>query len=353
MLTIELAERLDSVLAALTDEESYFLKLVRTVSANMENVFATVEAIGLGGEALNKAVGQLHSRFAHFHTSSSEIDLRRLYQSVESLHGALSTERARSPEAESIESLIKLVDEFTSHYGNYLRARQGTDAAKAVVMAYRLQTAITDMVAALRSIRGDLWAEPALPEGFAKLSIVLSGQLTLLEIAQRLTALNDMYLTLATLSGEQSIEPLRVGKVETDSFWVWVAGKAKLIAVMSSLLQEHAARFHWNWRLYGVPRQADAIKAVLDLTNHLERAGIDVNLTRDELGHAAETLAIQLTTILETRESVTINKRTSTQAAPNSLRALQGNEDTLQTRPQLTHQPPADDPEGDDTNNRT
>jgi hypothetical protein len=189
----------------------------------------------------------------------------------------------------------------------------------------------------------------SLPEGFAKLSIVLSAQMTLRDIAQRLVALDEMYETLARLAGDPTIEPLQVGKIETGSFWAWIAGKTKIMAVMSSLLQEKAKQLHWNWRLYGVPRRADAIKEVLDLTKHLKDAGIDVTATREELGHAANVLAKQLSTILEEQPVVTINNTTIVGDGPDAdFPLLPNNADSVVEPPKLEHKPTRNGNEADD-----
>jgi hypothetical protein len=268
MLTIDLAEHIDSLLADV--DQSYLVQVLRDLSANMDQVFDALRAIGQGGDPLNKAAGQLHNRLAGFHATTSQVDPRRLFQSIELVHDSLSAKNAAWTEKGPIETLIGLLDKFAAAYGDYLKLRTGLEAANTLVAAYLLHTTTTHLSLFLRAVRRELWAEPSLPEGFAKLSIVLSAQMTLRDIAQRLVALDEMYETLARLAGDGTIEPLQVGKIETGSFWAWVAGKTKIIAVMSSLLQEKAKRLHWNWRLYGVPRRADAIEEVLDLTKHLK-----------------------------------------------------------------------------------
>jgi hypothetical protein len=73
MLTIDLAEQIDSLLADV--DQSYLKQLLRDLSGNMDQVFDTLRAIGDGGEPLNKAVGQLHNRLAGFHSTTSAASL--------------------------------------------------------------------------------------------------------------------------------------------------------------------------------------------------------------------------------------------------------------------------------------
>jgi hypothetical protein len=105
--------------------------------------------------------------------------------------------------------------------------------------------------------------------------------------------------------------PLQVIKIESGSLWIKLFGESKVITLLTSLIESAAKFFYRNFtnegKITSLPRNVEAIEAILSLTKKLEAEGIDTSATKDNLQKAAVKISAQLNELLLKEPSIEVD----------------------------------------------
>jgi hypothetical protein len=144
------------------------------------------------------------------------------------------------------------------------------------------------------------------------LKLAFSSTPTLLELAEKLSALADIYEKLCQLFDISTArQPLRIAKIETGSWFLKVAGAIPILAILSRLMEDAIRYCYRNYTREGklsmLPRKAEAAEAILELKAKLNEAGIGSPEIDANLQAAVVTLAQDLNTLLNGELRIVVN----------------------------------------------
>lgn len=145
-----------------------------------------------------------------------------------------------------------------------------------------------------------------------ELSLVLSSQMNLSEFASKLHSIELIYNELCSLMNVSTAEfPIQIIKIESGSLWANVLGNATVIGVVTSIITTWATFAYENYTTDGeisaMPKKAEAIASLLDLSNKLKDQGIEVDDLNDNINKSSVALAKRLNTLISNQAEITIN----------------------------------------------
>jgi hypothetical protein len=148
-------------------------------------------------------------------------------------------------------------------------------------------------------------------------------------VVDKLNALLNLYNEMALLL-DVSLEdsPLRLGKVETGSLWVWVFGDTRIIEFMTGTIERGIGFLHRTYtregKIAAIPRNVEAVEAVLGLSERLDKMGIDSSEMRHAVAKAGAGIARDLNTLLAGEASIEVNGTVHSLAADQQARYIEG-----------------------------
>lgn len=231
--------------------------------------------------------------------------IRQSQQAIVRFFGSV----ARDTQLDAIDPSEALED-YSSAYQAFFVNQTSTDVWNLLVSAERLsrkQLALRSAVLFYLASAG-----PPKAGDDETLTIFITADLSLSEIAKKLAALADLYGEIAMLlkiSVEQ--HPLRVLKVETDSLLISVAGHPLVIAIVTAISTASVMTLQQHWTQHGKIEQAEyelkALREAFDLTEVLRAKGVNVEGSEDRIKKASEIAVKRLTNLIGGETSVEIN----------------------------------------------
>lgn len=123
-----------------------------------------------------------------------------------------------------------------------------------VLSADMLRTALVAVAGLLSAVKDRLRGEPQGDADEDQLSLLMPSPVGFQDFTDKLVALGDMYEAAgAYLNGGEKPAPLRVGKIESGSMWIWVSGQAEAIAVLRRSIAAIAAFIYRQHAAAGSP----------------------------------------------------------------------------------------------------
>jgi len=205
---------------------------------------------------------------------------------------------------------------FTDAYEAFIHKSTHENMMKLLWVGYDLRQSINENLRLASFIRAQLKAGPDLPPpGYEEISLNLDFQDSYKDVLAKLTAVNELYSELCSMAGVSPAEhPLQVIKIESGSLWLKLFGESRVIGLLIKLIESGASFIYRNFTAEGkvqsIPRQVEAVEAVLRLSENLEKAGVDVTQVKDNLQTSAAIISGQLNNLLRGVKSVNVNEET-------------------------------------------
>jgi hypothetical protein len=277
--------------------------------------------------------------FAHLLESSSEKDAWSRLQSINSQLGkVVATLRERRPGSLLVgldrwrqaltdvrkrfpDNLGDVIDVVSSHiaetydnYDKFISTYSVRDLISLSISARRLSQALRVFESTTELTKQSLTNFPYYDKSNSELSLLLGSRSSLRNTLAKLSALQTIYDELCRLlSISTSEHQLRIVKVESGSLLAWVFGEAKVTTLMASLIESGVGYLHRNFtregKVQAIPKNAEAINSLLDLSKRLESCGIDTSTLNQNIQQSSVIIAKELNRLLLDEPVVRVNGR--------------------------------------------
>lgn len=311
MLSVVVKAQVDQLLGDLGDEQP-FMQALAAVSSGFGPVIEALASIAQGGNNATSGGTTIHGHLANFNRLLTAVDLRQFYASLEVTRAGLL--RTDLPEASrtELQALANDIEKFGNAFGAYMKAQTPQNATKLVTEGYRAHTHILGFKSGLRVVGHGLEIQGPQNAETGELSIILTSTLGIRDIAERLTALDDIYTELAMLMGISIGDaPLRVAKIESGSLWVKILGSLTVLTLIAKLIVDWVSYMYRNYtpegKIASIQQTSGSYDALLGLSNRMQEQGIDVSEMQETIRKGGVTLAHHLNTLVEGQVEISIN----------------------------------------------
>jgi hypothetical protein len=266
-----------------------------------------------GGNKIQEGAGAVHTLLASLPGATKQLSARKLFREVEILEFRLSSALSENvEEPERVVDLLNELDSFADAYNNYVVHQTGANAFPLLLIARRLSNSISALHGFFEYTIQNLSKQHQPTDGQAELSVVLFDVSDLSGFVKKLSALQQLYEELSyVLNVSLASHPLRIGKIESGSLFTLLFGDTRVVGLMASLLESSVRFFHRNYTIEGkyaaIPKKIESLEALLNFSNRLKDAGVDVSTLQDSLAKNASSIIDSLNTIASDQATVEIN----------------------------------------------
>ncbi len=301
-----------------------------------------LEAILQQNEELNEWLGAaskgLNLSFLSdlLESPSSEEAWIRINRVKSSIEGLIRELRTRRP-GKTLVSLDQWIKEFANAPGMFpdasgevldvigSRIQQTYDAYDTFISSYSVRDVIEFsnsariLIITLHTfrkytylIKHSLVVSVNIEEGNSKMSLVLSAHNPYRETIAKLTALQTLYDELCRLLNISTSQyPLQIIKLETGSLWAIIFGESSVVKLITAFIESGVAYLHRNFTTEGkvdaIPKNADVIIALLNLSERLQSSGIDTSVLKENIQQSSVILGKNLNQLLLGEPVVEVN----------------------------------------------
>lgn len=313
MLQPNFTRRVEAALAAL-DAGATLIQIIESLNAVNDGIDSRLLkiAVGANNDIVNNA-NALHSDFASLPSVTRELSARKLFLEVQTLSDHLrETLCDGADEPTYVIELLSELDQFAEAYNTYVVHQIGSNALMLLLVSRRVHGSLSSLRKFLEYFRSNASGHLVHAESEGELSLVLLNIASVLDFANKLTALQSLYDELCSmLNVVTASQPLRIGKIESGSLWARVFGDMKVIGLMITFLEEAARYVHRNYtkegKIAGIPKKMEALNSILDFSNRLRENGVDVSALETRLSKNALTIADNLNELVSGQPSVELN----------------------------------------------
>jgi hypothetical protein len=298
MLTYQLgvaAERLRAHVA----EGSPFLRSLASLAdwyVQFENHFSKVAS---GGQELPAVVGAMHGHLANTSKVARKFDVDGFFSSAADLHELLASllpadEGPAIPLLEKLASLRKLFSTYIAH--------QSAENALPLLMAAReFQERLQAFQFDLNELAALLASDHRLESDEQDLSLIFDSSQSFHAFWRKLQAIDELHADLCELL-QIECKPLRILKIESGSEWIYLAGNAAVIALLTKILYDAYKFVHRNYTREGLLEQtAHELKqaeALLDTIKKFNKAKVDTGDAEAQASAAVQRISRNLNELL-------------------------------------------------------
>jgi hypothetical protein len=211
-----------------------------------------------------------------------------------------------------LKDLIEKAQKFYDAYDQFVQNYGNSDTFYLMLAAHDLDQLITATYA-LSARVVSLLATTALPkDNYEELSIFFPSPTSLEDVIEKLKALKRVYEELCRLLDVSESEyPLQISKIEAGSLWIKLFGESKVIQTLTDLLRSGVSYMYRNFTAEGkvsaIPKNAEAIDSLLELSTKLRAHGIDNSVLNENIKQSAIIISQQLNGLLAGEPITEIN----------------------------------------------
>jgi len=311
MLQIQFLRRVQIALSVIESAKP-LLQVVESLNNKNQEInralaeIATGANIHLHGATINQSLAALPS-------ITRSLSGRQLFREVDKLKlglsGALEEDQNDS---DYIIAFLNELESFADNYDSYI-AHQNPPLALTLLMAARdLGQSLSNLRGFLEYIQNNTTFSSEPDQGEEQLSLFLLNVYDLKDFTEKLSALTSIYTELCMLLKiSSSSHPLRIGKIESGSWFVKVFGDIRVITLIVDFLKGCVDFIYRNYTTEGkmasIPKKIEALDDILKFSERLKESGVDVTSMRDEIAKGGVTIANQLNILISGQQSVEIN----------------------------------------------
>jgi hypothetical protein len=146
------------------------------------------------------------------------------------------------------------------------------------------------------------------------LDLYLSNVSTLPAFSEKLGALSDIYIEIASLHNiSENDYPITIEHLENGSLWIKVAGHSLTAIFLTAILTTATKYYQDEYTKTGELKQLSAsvkvVDKLLDITNKLEKDGIDTSKIKENIESSTKKISKKLDILLGDQPFVEINDK--------------------------------------------
>ena len=217
-------------------------------------------------------------------------------------------------EVNELKTLSAQIDILKDTYEKFLQNNyHNNDALDFVYYANNVLRHINTVRSIFKDLELNLERNYTQADESNNLSLLLRTEHTYHDFVNKLLSLQELYSEICLLLNvSENDNPLKIVKIESGSLFVRIFGEPKVISTISSWIEETTKYFHRNYtkegKISALPRDVEAIEKVLEVTQKLEAAGIEVDEVKEKLQKSSIIVAEKLNTLLSGEPDISINK---------------------------------------------
>lgn len=312
MLNVEIINILSRVQREI-DIQTQFVEFLDFLSKNQIRFEESLVEIGKGGPSLSNLGPQIHAELAALVDQVTAFSSRKFFTSADVIKNAFL--RIKESEVSTPDLVLSAEDDlekFLNIYDVFLSSQRPHNLAPLIFQATKLKGSIDDFRRNVDFLNRVMIGTIGVSSDELGLTFYAPNTVSLEDFIGKLLALKSMYSELCQLlSVSQSENPLRIGKIESGSFWASLIGKAKIIGLMADFLRGSALYLKRNYtnegQIEAIPAKLASLDKVLGFSQKMKKAGLDVTGMDEELAKAGHAIAKDLTRLLSRQSSVVIN----------------------------------------------
>lgn len=289
MNTQTLVQGIDDFMPGVSEKNYLFswLQIMRAWSTDMAvAVGKTID--GKDGAAITQYLRSLQSEVRAIKARSLFLAIEETKDALSSLEDSLGGGDEAAPRRAK-----RLLQQFSDTYESFLETPSPRTVYTFVLSADMLRTALVTVASTLTAVKTRLGGDSLEQPDRNHLSILMPSPVDFGDFTDKLLAVRDSYESVGRMfAGGEELEPMRIGKVESGSMWVWVSGERETIRCLAAAFVNHA---RWIYRRRDAtgplptPTTNEAIE-LLDLTGSLTAAGRETA----NLAGAIESVSVQV-----------------------------------------------------------
>lgn len=242
MNTQTLVQGIDDFMPGVSEKNYLFswLQIMRAWSTDM--------AVAVGKTIDGKDGGAITQYLRTIMSEVRAVKARSLFLSIEETKGALSRLEASlgGGEETAPARAKRLLQQFSDTYEGFLETPSPRTVYTFVLSADMLRTALVTVASTLASVKSRLAGASSAAPDRNSLSILMPSPVEFGDFTDKLVAVRDSYESVGRLfGGGEAPEPLRIGKIESGSMWIWVSGASDSIGALAAAYVAHA---RWIYR---------------------------------------------------------------------------------------------------------
>lgn len=314
MLSFQLREEASQLLSAFESADSFFIML-NSINSSFPQLDKFLVQIGEGSERTNNAANQLRNHLGQLKITVQNVNIREFYSSLEQFQKSLNQAKDYGlDDLNIINGISGRIDIFAEKFENFISAYSPQTAAPVITEARELSSMLNGFKTALIFFESNLEEQHYELEEHKELSLLLPSAMSMHQFAIKLISIDIIYSELCSLMNISTSEhPLLISKIESGSLWAKVLGNNKVIGLMVDFLNSSASFVYRNFtnegRLSAIPRKLEAVNSVLDFTEKLEKAGVNVAEVKEHLQKSAVAISKELNTLLDGQAEITVNDK--------------------------------------------
>jgi uncharacterized protein YqgV (UPF0045/DUF77 family) len=311
----EMLAVIEEVLAAI-DESSYLVKTLDQWVAAAGSIFdqadLTIDVTSTPAHQQNEVVrAEVQKAIAVL----KQTDLANLYAAIFHIERELREVHSVVIDSESIwlNGYLARLQNFRTVYQSFVTNYQLSAAVRLLRAAGMLRDWIASGRVHLRLVRDNLQSNVVVGRsGESRLSLFFESDLQLVEMAEKLIALQSMYSALCAYLGvSEQVYPLRAAKIESGTFWMDLFGHDGVVALMTGVvlgvIQYIYRTVTPEGKLGQIPKNFEIVAALLESAKHVEAAGGDARVIRENAERVAVKLSADAVKLVGGEPVITIN----------------------------------------------
>jgi hypothetical protein len=212
---------------------------------------------------------------------------------------------------EFLTEIEKKLEFFLDYYEKHTRSYSVSSCLSLSLCASELHTAINSTNQILKGVLA-INVTKNTEDKLYRLDLYLSNVQTLREFSEKLNAIAEIYSELLVLYGESEFDnPIIIEHLENGSLWIKIAGHSLTATLLTSLLTISTQYYQENYtatgKLQQLPISIKVVSELLQITEKLEKDGVDTKEIKDNIESATKKISKKLDILLSDQPKVEIN----------------------------------------------
>jgi hypothetical protein len=240
-------------------------------------------------------------------------DIGAVYDELRDIKNALDLVEKDFQGEEFFGRLVSLFNLFRNKYQQALQGYQDSAIWALIDASSRFSITLENFEAQTQLTISKLLPQAEYDHSeLEQLSLFLNSDYLYAEVVEKLEAIRQIYSEVCQLLEISETDfPLRVIKIETGSLHIGILGNSEVIKFLTSCIRDVVDFFYRKHtsegKLAEIPKNAQAIEAVLHLQQKLDEAGIDTTEMKEQLQKSGITLGHRLNYLFSGESKVTVN----------------------------------------------
>lgn len=303
-------------LRTIPQDFDYLLKALNLMAQrHIEATRAFTEIILQGAEALRaQKTNATHQFLGSVNGQLREYSPQKIFTQVSDLKKRMNALVQGEPaNCNWLFLMTREIEYFENAYDSFMKTHGVSETADVLGAGNRLLGVISLIEAFGEYTRDSLsrFSDAGVsPE--EQLEVFLPSDMDYIAFVKKANALAKLYEYICTLlEVSPTQERLRIIKVESGSFWVWLSGNNQALAFVKDALEKCARYVYRNYtkegQIVSLPRSVEAIESILNLRDKLQKRGMETKSIDELLVSASVKIVEQLEELLAGENQIEVD----------------------------------------------